>query len=158
MRRARRRFGRAGRSGERARPIAHAGVGRAFLSLGGGYFCRGLLAAGALGWTRGRVALPLLRRRSGGAPVPPGGGLGGRFGPGGPKRAERARPMAHAGVGRAFLSLGGGYFCRRLLAASALGRTRGRVALPVLRRRRGGGPVLSLGSLVLRRRLYPRPF
>ena len=62
----------------------------------------------ALERTRGRVALPLLRRRSGGAPIPPGGGLGaasaraGRSGEG-----ERARsPIPRRA---AFSSVGGGH-------------------------------------------------
>ncbi len=63
-----------GRSGERERaPSPSPRRGAVFSP--GGVVSASVLGASALGRTRGRVALPLLRRRSDGGPDPPGGGL-----------------------------------------------------------------------------------
>jgi len=115
-----------GRSGERERAPSLMLRRGAFLSLRAGHLWQRSLSASALGRTRGRVTLPLLPRRSGGAPDPPGGGPGdgsryqcavagataarrslrparrrarGRFGPGGPKRRNRARAIPYAATG-----------------------------------------------------------
>ncbi len=127
-------------AGELAPTLAGPVHGRVFRCSTGLSLARASPVPSGLGADPGRVALPLLRRRSGGGPVPPGGGR--RAGSAGrPKRQQRARPCRW-GEGQARFSPGGGHLCQRFLGASALGRTRGRVALPLRRRRRDGGPPL----------------
>ncbi len=113
---------RAGRSSRREHgPFALPATGGVF-ALGGGHFCRRFLGATALGRTQGRVALPMLRRRSGGGPVPPGGGL--RAASAGRRSGERERAPLPIPRRAGCFSLGGDHFCSRFLGASALGRTR----------------------------------
>ncbi len=115
---------------------------RAFLRSAGVIVATASLAPMALGRTRGRVALPMRRRwRDGGPPLPhpPGRRAPGRFGPGGQSGDRERAPLPFPRRAGCF-SLGGGQFCHRLFGAGASGRTRGRVALPVRRRRRDGGP------------------
>ncbi len=92
---------------------------------------------------RATTAPPSQRRSSG----PAGWRARRRFGPGGPKRGGRLRPPFRSPRPAGCFALGGGHFCERLLVPSALGRTRGRVALPLLRRRSGGGPDPPGGGL-----------
>jgi len=85
---------------------------------------------------RATTVPPSQRRRSG--PARP--RARGRFG-GSPKRREVAcAPLSPPR--RAVFLLGGGHCCQRLPRARALRRNRGRVALPMRRRRRDGGPPL----------------
>ncbi len=74
-RRAQGRFGRRPKRRGRARALAKLSRGSPSLPPTRVISARASSSPSALGRTRGRVALPLLRRRSGGAPVPPGGGL-----------------------------------------------------------------------------------
>ncbi len=138
-----------GRSGERGRAPLPIRPRAGFAALRGGHFCHRLLGASALERTRGRVALLMRRRRreGGPAPRPARRRAPGRFGPGGPKRREIRRAPSLMLRRGAFLSLRGGHSWQRSLGASALGRTRGRVALPVLRRCSGGAPVPPGGRL-----------
>jgi len=138
--------GRAEAARESAPPLPVARWAGCF-SLGGGQSCHRFLGAGALGRTRGRVALPMRRRRRDGGPPFPLSRQAARSGPLRPGRAEAAResapPLPVARWAGCF-SLGGGQSCHRFLDAGALGRTRGRVALPMRRRRRDGGPPFPL--------------
>ena len=137
---------RAGRSGERGReplPVARR-AGR--FSLGAGHFCRHLLGARASGPTRAGsryhcsavgAAEVRSRQAAGSGPL---------------RRAAEAagaqpRPPGMPVEGQLFFVSKGIFFARACAEPSGLGRTRGRVALPVLRRRSGRGAVPPGGGL-----------
>ncbi len=144
-RRARGRFGPGGpKRRESAPTIPEPATGGLLCARWGGHFRERFLGPSALGRTRAgsryqcavagatavRRSFRPARRRARAA-----SGRAGRSG-------ERERAPLPIPRRAGCFSLGGGHFCRRFLGASALGRTRGRVALPMRRRRRDGGPPL----------------
>ena len=129
---------------DRARAIGDPATG-GFSFPARGPFAPGLPWRQRAGADPSRVALPMRRRRRDGGPPLPFSRLAAGSGALRPGRAEAAResgrPIADRATGGLF-SRRGRHVCRRFLGAGALGRTRGRVALPMRRRRRDGGPPL----------------